>query len=392
MRLWLLSVACVTGGLVAGHGDIRAAAPPHVPSTGSAKKGNGALNPTTSRMASPASPAPVSSSKTSRPASRPASLPIAEVRSDDLALAARTGETKLSFVTYMNNGDQARAGPARLVIRRRLAGAPLPAVDPARNQALAAVRRLAAAPAIASRDDGTFDLSRVRNLCTATLLVRGASTVAVTAAHCLFEMDASQHLTGRTQPVVIEGLGSAATVTGRAAASFTACAQRPRADGARPTVAGCLAQGAQDVALIDVTVPSGVARWKPCSEAPAPSTHFTVFGYGLNHEALPATLLDGDFTVQQASETNQWRLLGDVISSDGVRQSADGGDSGGPAIAESQDSTLATNPPEVCFVASSVEDSNANDLVLRKALARLQPTWNLDQRMAQALPGSPGGG
>jgi hypothetical protein len=121
---------------------------------------------------------------------------------------------------------------------------------------------------------------------------------------------------------------------------------------------------------------------------PSTTTHFTVFGYGLDREALPRTLLDGDFTVRASSSAGEWQMLGRATSPAGSRVAVDGGDSGGPGITQPQDDKLGQTTPEVCFVASAVQTIGAFDPALRRDVTRLQPVWDLDRRMVEPLGGA----
>ena len=288
----------------------------------------------------------------------------------------------------MDNGQSAPSGPARLITRRRLIGAPLPDVDGARSRALTAVVRLASLDTLLNMD-GTFNLGSIRDLCTATLIQLGSDTLAITAAHCFFDMDATQHLTGQKHAVVLEGVPPSALRAPRLAVSFATCAGRSKPDGSRPTVADCVAMGAQDIGLVPISPAPSLAKWRPCSAAPPTTTHFTLFGYGLNYTDLPSSLLDGDFAFQAENPAGTWQMLGAVLAAASTRVAVNEGDSGGPAIIQVHDEALATSPPEVCFVTSELQQSLANDELLRKTLANLQPTWDLEQRMGQPLTRSP---
>jgi hypothetical protein len=246
------------------------------------------------------------------------------------------------------------------------------------SAALLRARPVAAEPAQGAKDGRrTEALSAVRRLgegdsfrCTGTILRRhgGTRVALLTAAHCVFALDAAGHIGAPLSRLFAEGIDG--PLAGPAIGPrFLTCA------GSHETLTTCLDHGGDDIALIPLTDDEQLARvaWEECAAAPVALSLFS-FGYGVRRNTRG--LVGGLFQLEEkGGDLTPWSAIGQsyrVVV----------GDSGGPVISalEERDLGSATRP-HVCFTMSAVRFRQSEDPSGSTARALLQPAWDLDARL-----------
>jgi hypothetical protein len=265
----------------------------------------------------------------------------------------------------------ARPFPSGPEDRAELTG---PNVTPSIRGPLGSPRPVGTAGSSADRAASLRAVVRLRArgelVCTGTVvaLANGATGI-VTAAHCLFSIDASGHLRGRRTELAADGVAPLDVSAAVLGSSFAACADSHR------LYRDCVAERVQDVAFIPVPREAlgAIAPWGLCQGDKPAQPQITIFGYGLNGRQLPRLLLQGAFTVTgDLSAASLQRAIG----VEGTQISF--GDSGGPAVTAREDALLDSRLPCVRYVSAAVQVGDPYDPAATTVGALLQPVWQAD--------------
>lgn len=195
-------------------------------------------------------------------------------------------------------------------------------------------------------------------VCTGTWLVVGDEAGILTAAHCLYQMNDDR--LGPLLDNLRTERGARLNLTqARVPRAFVECARR------RARFADCVADEAPDIAFIP-DEGSRPEAWSACRGEPG-DNRVVVLGYGLNVNALPESLLMGEFLMQPPlNGSASWTAQGQR------RVMVNHGDSGGPVLLEIAWEARDASRPSVCWVVSAYEDNGGG------RLAHVTAAWNLE--------------